>query len=121
MDSKDPQEDRNLEECFLATFGTLGRGGAHNLCRFTQNKILTLLGLHDVDVSPVPSIQVIEKPHGFLTINKWRQDVKKVTIKEEDTVEVEEEGEEVEADKIEEVSGGTKAAVDEVEVVSSEV
>jgi hypothetical protein len=56
MDSKDPQEDGKymdslgdlvdfgvhntidifgLEECFLATFGTIGRGGARNLRQFT--------------------------------------------------------------------------------------
>jgi hypothetical protein len=128
MDSEDPQEDGkymdslsnlvnfgvhdaidiyNLEECFLATFGTLDRGGARNLRRFTQNKILVPLGLH-LEVSPDPSIQVFEKPDQFKTIHKWRSEVDQaVGIKEEEDIEEIDDGVEiVEEDEIEEVRGG---------------
>jgi hypothetical protein len=137
MDSEDPQEDGKymdslgdlvdfgvhnaidifgLEECFLATFGTIGRGGARNLRRFTQNKILVPLGLH-FEHSPEPSIQVIEKPDQFRTIHKWRHEVRQASegIKEEDIEDVEDTVKVVEKDEIEEAHGGTTLDKDEVE------
>jgi hypothetical protein len=35
----------SLEECFLATFGYLGREGARWLCQYTRNKVLVPLDL----------------------------------------------------------------------------
>jgi hypothetical protein len=142
MDSKDPQEDGKyinslgelvnfgihnvidifkLGEIFLGTFGTLGSGGVSSLHQFTQNKILIPLGLHTEDSSEL-SIQVIEKPHNFSTVQKWRHKVNQEMegIKEEAIEEAKDKVEEVE-DEIEEVHGETTVVeVEEVEEVEDD-
>jgi hypothetical protein len=149
MDHEDPQPDgryldslddlvsfgvhnainiHSLEVCFLATFGTLGRGGAHNLRQFTKNKIMIPLGLHLEEEKPLLSVAIIEPPECFERIQKWRTEVgQSITtevgkpmaqIKEEDEIEEYEDEDKVDEHEIEE-TGSESRGIEVVEVSSS--
>jgi hypothetical protein len=63
----------SLEDCFLATFGCLGREGARCLRQYAQNKILVPLDL--VEAASEPSIEEIDPPTDDRRIQDWRASV----------------------------------------------
>jgi hypothetical protein len=121
----------SLEECFLATFGYLGREGARRLHQYTRNKVLVLLDL--VKAISEPSVEEFDPLVDEGRIMEWQASVQPGSVEEQPgSVEelpgsVEElpgkvkieETDEVEGDDVEEVKdadGGTTENEDEGDV-----
>jgi hypothetical protein len=86
-----------MEDCYLGTFGDLGRGGAQRLRRYARDKILILLGVLKAEESE-PSIQEINMTD-YGRVMKWQVSVERggaeeiIDVKEEEGAEeVKEEG-----------------------------
>ena len=56
---------------FLATFGTLGKGGAHDLHRFIRDKILKPLHILDVVPGKTPTVLEMDPPISLERIQNW--------------------------------------------------
>ena len=60
--------------CYLAMFSNLGRGSAHHVCQYVQDKILVLLDIVKVAKSSEPSEEEIDDVD-FYQIMEWRTGV----------------------------------------------
>ena len=106
------------EVMYLATFGNLGEGGAMRLRQYTQDRILTPLGLWATDCESIGSKK------GDVSLDKifnWRNGVEEGYVEEVQgaaSVEEVEEASVVEVEKVEEVEevdGGGAADIEEIE------
>jgi hypothetical protein len=75
----------SLEDCFLATFGCLGREGARSLHQYARNKILIPLDL--VEAASEPSIEEIDPPTDDGRIQDWHASVELSEVEEIEEVE----------------------------------
>ncbi|KAF8273929.1 hypothetical protein EI94DRAFT_1696518 [Lactarius quietus] len=106
-----------MDECFLATLGKLGRGGAQHLCQFTHDKILIPLQLVSEVVKAKPTIKYVKPSLDVARIQEWIAGVEWATaeVKEESLDGIEEvEFESFEDDIKEIVTDGSNTIVGEV-------